>query len=456
MTCKILRMDVKLNCFRDVEAASGKLHRLLAILLVAIVRGSVGVIVRLDSVPTVVNDPLWQLSVDRDAETEVGFLRRLRFEVPTLRYTATPTSNALLAGGQTNNSGTTEYINGTASRFVVTYKGTTQATVRTALKHALAVWADVYPRSVQLRFEVRWETLRVGTLASAISPLSVLGPWRGLRTGIAYTPVLATCITGHDATTQQLHATLVFNSAFAWHMDSHTPAPAHQYDLVIAALHEAAHALFFTGAVTGRPRAQTAVLASAGGRPTRLDTFLRTERGDSVLGGGCDALARFRAITSNRLMFRLPSGADWPLYAPYPHHSGSSTYHFDAAGLRAACAKYLVACDECTDLMTHQFRRGYTQHSIGVPTLRIMRAVRGHVDAPIETGNWALNQRFSATPPGAYLPDITSLPEESFEPKTVSLKRMNEGCVAVEHLTDASLLYRRHLRRLLMLSPAYP
>ena len=106
------------------------MHRLLAILLVAIVRGSVGVIVRLDSVPTVVNDPLWHLSVDRDAshdgdaETEAGFLRRLRFEVPTLRYNATPTSNALLAGGQTNNSGTTEYINGTASRLVVTYTGT--------------------------------------------------------------------------------------------------------------------------------------------------------------------------------------------------------------------------------------------------------------------------------------------------------------------------------------------
>ena len=88
--------------------------------------------------------------------------------------------------------------------------------------------------------------------------------------------------------------------------------------------------------------------------------------------------------------------------------------------------------------------------------MRIMRAVRGHDDAPIETGNWALNQRFSATPPGAYLPDITLLPEESFEPKTVSLKRMNEGCVAVEHLTDANLLYRRHLQRSHMLSRVYP
>ena len=58
-----------------------------------------------------------------------------------------------------------------------------------------------------------------------------------------------------------------------------------------------------------------------------------------------------------------------------------------------------------------------------------------------------MNQRFSATPPGDDLPDITLLPEESVEPETIALKLMNEGCVAVEHLNGSHRLYRRHLRR---------
>ena len=185
-----------------------------------------------------------------------------------------------------NESGTTEYANGTESRFAVTCKGTTPATVRSTLKLALAVWASTYTCAEQLRFEVRWEKLHASTSASTISPLLALGPWRRQRTGIAYTPVLATIITGHDATPQRLHATLIFKSTQASLMDPHTPAHAHQYDLVAAVLHEAAHALYFTGGVTGRPRAQMAVLAPSGLRPIRFNAFLQTERGSWERGGG--------------------------------------------------------------------------------------------------------------------------------------------------------------------------
>ena len=92
-------------------------------------------------------------------------------------------------------------------------------------------------------------------------------------------------------------------------MDPHTHTTAHQYDLVAAALHEATHTLFFTDAVT-------AVLESAGGRPTRFDTFLQHECVGSVLGVGLDHVVLLRDIMSNRLMFRLPRDAVWLLCVP--------------------------------------------------------------------------------------------------------------------------------------------
>ena len=64
-----------------------------------------------------------------------------------------------------------------------------------------------------------------------------------------------------------------------------------------------------------------------------------------------------------------------------------------------------------------------------------MRAALEHADEPIETANCALNQRFSTKPPGSDLSDITLLPKESVEPRTIALKQMNEGCVAANHLS---------------------
>ena len=129
--------------------ASATMLLLLALRLAPTVCGSAGVILEHNSAPTVVYDQLGNLSVDRDAsynddvKTEAEFLRRLGFEVQTLRYTTTLISTALHPGGQASNNGTTEYINCTVSRFAVTYEGTTPAVVRTALNHALAVWAGV-------------------------------------------------------------------------------------------------------------------------------------------------------------------------------------------------------------------------------------------------------------------------------------------------------------------------
>ena len=224
----------------------------------------------------------------------------------------------------------------------------------------------------------------MGTLAIAISLLSALGPWRGLRTGIEYTPVLAIFITDHEAALQWLHDTLVFNIVVACHIDMRKPIMTNKLYLMTAASRAAAQKLFFTSAVMEWPHSQIAMPETAGGQSTQCDTFLQTERVSSVVGGGFDPMVLLREITSNLLALRLPSGTGWSLYPLYPYLSVSSAYPFDAADLRAVCTKDLDTTAECSFHMTPQFRRAHAHTRISVSTLRVMRAALAHTDALID------------------------------------------------------------------------
>jgi hypothetical protein len=150
-------------------------------------------------------------------------------------------------------------------------------------------------------------------------------------------------------------------------------------DLQTTAMHELCHGLFMDGVVVVPDGSSEAGFSSTASTPGRYDRFLAVNSTTGVTASCSDPGQFYNAITNEGLRFTDPAspGTDFGLYSPTRYASGSSTYHHDPARLSSDCAKLQISNADCSDLMTHELKNGYTQRSIGEPVRRTMMTMLG-------------------------------------------------------------------------------
>lgn len=272
-------------------------------------------------------------------------------------------------------------VQGTQSKYEVTYRGNPPEEARKAFEYALKIWADVFPCTIELRILVAWErTPRSRTLASTVSLFSVVKSKQdnsALRSDAAYTPTLAAAVGNKDYAGGNFHIEMTFNSAQPWHLATNTSVPESSFDFVTVALHQVGHGLFFTGALLANPSIEEASFQSMDNLPGRFDHFIQMSNGLGI-ARSCNESGMYRALTTPGLMFKTTSPENtFTLHAPEGYRRGSSTYFFDPSWLEKDCARQNISKADCSMLMTHELDPGETRRSIGVPTRRIMRTVLG-------------------------------------------------------------------------------
>lgn len=273
-------------------------------------------------------------------------------------------------------------VYGSRSRITVTYSPSTLPGVHRPVEYAVRLWADAFESKDPIRLCFVWsDSLEELTLGATNSPFVVMGDnFSALKDGVAYSPALASAMQGEDVVENQFHVKMILNEKIKWHFDTGSEAPFGKYDLATTVLHELSHGLFFSGTIQADPNNRKAQFAE--GQPGRFDVFM------SVVGRvpvaqkcGGDDKNLFNAITNPSLRMKDDAtGANFGLYSPPLFVPGSSTYHFDNETLSADCAGNNIPKSDCSDLMTHQLDDGYTQHSIGETTLRVLRAMKSSGD----------------------------------------------------------------------------
>jgi hypothetical protein len=207
---------------------------------------------------------------------------------------------------------------------------------------------------------------------------------------LVYGSVMAMTLQGTDfIAASEFHIQMVLNSEVPFHTDLRSNAPISQWSLSSVALHELCHGLFMSGQVTTSKSERMASFNPAAPLPGRFDAFLAISSGAGVAAACTNKSDFYNAVTSSALRFKDPasSGTNFGLYSPADFAKGSSVYHFDAQTLASDCAANGIPTGDCSDIMTSALSNGYTQRSIGEPTLRVMRALLGKSSGMGSGGN---------------------------------------------------------------------
>jgi hypothetical protein len=266
---------------------------------------------------------------------------------------------------------------------------------------------------VPIRIQCNWQPLGEGTLGATSSPWLVAGSRDDadkLDDNTLYGSVMAMALQGKDfVAPSEFHVTMSFNSVgVVWHFDTSTATPIGKWDHATTSLHEAGHALFFSGAVSALAEESTASFATGSGHPGRFDRFLAASTKAGVAESCTGKKNFYDALTNSGLRFtdRETPGVDFSLFSPFPFRAGSSVYHHDPARLKQDCHDNNIAESECSDLMTQELLNGYTERAIGKPVRLTMQSVLGKAaglgkgSCDVESGS-AVSSRSNGHWPGS-------------------------------------------------------
>lgn len=282
-------------------------------------------------------------------------------------------------GGTCDNDLKPTIVGGSKSEFEIKFSADAPEEVRQVTTDVARQWSKYFESDVKIRVCFLWREMEEGTLGATSTVSFVDGSeYASLRDGILYTPALASALEGTDLIEEdQYHVRMDLNLNINWHYSRTSLAAQDRFDLATTVLHELTHGLFFTGSLNVNENHATAEFRN--GYASRFDQFMQAE-GNISLVASCNTeeyqTDMYNAIRSPNLRFVDEGIIDIGLYAPRVYAMGSSIYHFNNETIESDCKKANIATSDCSDLMTHELKQGYTNRQLGSTTLRVYDAIR--------------------------------------------------------------------------------
>lgn len=274
-------------------------------------------------------------------------------------------------------------VTGRRSSFLIIPNSPIPKRALDAFAFAVKKWANVYSSRVRIRIGLSMESLPLDRLAGTRAQRTNDGSEVGTP-GVAYNRVVASAATGYDfVTAPKPHFHVRFNSNKPWNFDTTKRAQKSQYDFVTASLHEVGHGVGFTGQIRRGSKDGHAQFRNIYQIPGRFDSFLTSGDAKGGLTGGCghpNQTELFKSVTGRSLKFVLDPKAPstfFTLNSPAQFKDASQVYHLSENDLKSDCKRENIPDEQCSDLLTPSFGKGYTQHSIGLPVILILESLLG-------------------------------------------------------------------------------
>lgn len=318
--------------------------------------------------------------------SDAELLRKMRLPIPgvdpvpqLVHQLEGEDSDTSRGGCHADKSPTPIQVPGGLSTLLVFFSPVSQQ-VKNVMIHAAKQWAMHFRSNVTIRVCFEWDSLGEGTLGAQSTAFFIPGSdHAALKDNVTYTPALGVSLVGTSVLKpQQKHLKIILNRETLWHLDIDSEATDDRFDLPTTILHELTHGLFFTGAIQADVAKGSASFSLS--TVSRFDQFIQAE-GNISVARSCSLPNRksdlYNAVRSPQLSF-VGSNFRIGLFAPRTFQRGSSIYHFNNETIDADCSAQGLSGTDCSDLMTHELRRGYTNRNLGETTLGVYKLMRGN------------------------------------------------------------------------------